>query len=473
MAFYPRALARITTTVQTSRERDELEECAFDLTPREVSIERNEFSKADECSLTFDSSKFPVLPRNIRQALALVHVGDTRALGRSLTEASARWLGYIDEPDVLLSESEGTVHWKGRDYTGLLLDARRPPLRIVPTYGDNLETALRRILNDIPGGENIKLRLHDYQGGAIPEWPELADAAPPGLRTEKIAYDPNDTIWKLIERLCDPFGLIPQIKLDTLEIATSRGSQRPKRLPLFVLGGGPGGIVEYQEKRSLSKIREGIALSGYDLSTGGYIVAQWPPSGDASIAKKLKATKVIKSKSGKHAAKVSKTVGANAAVIDKNDKRHGFAYGNVADEKTLLVAARALYENRSRQEFEGSLRCTRMTVPHVLVGQPFRDERFQIPEFDVLSLTSGDRVFVDVAPEYRQLLAGIDSTNARRSFLADRGFDRAVADVLVKTYERGVQRGLEVYVRSVSFSLGEDGFSMDLNFQALLSAAST
>lgn len=465
MAFYPRSLARITSTVQTSRARDELEECVFDVVPRSVKIERNEFSKADECSLEFDSAHFPVLPRNIRQALALVHLGDVRGLGRELAENTARWLGYIDEPDLVMSETEGTIHWRGRDYTGLMLDARRPPLRIVPTYGDNLETALRRILDDLPGGENIKLVLMD-DGVETLNWPFLDEAAPPGLQKEKIAYDPNDTIWKLIERICDPFGLIPQVKLDTLEIGTSRSSHRPTRLPLFMLGGEIGGITEYRERRALAKIREGILLSGYDLSTGSYIVAQWPPSGDETIAKKLKATKVIKSKNGKAKTPAPKTIGANAALVNKNDKRHSFSYGNVADEATLLEVAKSIYEGRSRQEFEGSLTVKRFRVPHVTNDEVIADA----PEFDVTQLTSGDRILVDVLPEHRQLLAGIDSTEARVSFLVDQGFDRSVANVLVKTYERGVSKGLEVFVRSLSMSLSEDGFSMDINFQALLSA---
>ncbi len=465
--FYPRSLARLTVTVQTSRERDELEEVVFDAIPRDVKIERNEFSKADECTMEFDSAHFPVLPRNIRQALALVHIGDTGRLGRQLEPSSSVWLGYVDDPDLSITDSGGTIHWRGRDYTGLLLDARRPPLRIVPTYGDDLETALRRILDDLPGGENIKLKLVDGETEAL-QWPSLSDAAPPGLQKEKVAHDPNDTIWKLIERLCDPFGLIPQVKLDTLEIGTSRGAQRPERFPLFVLGGdGPGGILEYRERRVLSKIREGITLSGYDLSTGSYIIAQWPPSGDATVAKKLKATKAATGKSGKKTTTKPATVGANAAPIDKNDKRHAFVYGNVANEATLLDAAKALYEGRSRQEFEGSLKCKRMRVPFVGANEQITSAT---PEFDVTRLTSGDRILVDVLPDQRQLLAGVDSTAQRVAMLIGRGYDRSVASILVKTYERGVSNGIEVYVRSVSFSLSEsDGFSLDVNFQALLS----
>lgn len=457
--YYPRAVVRITATVQLSRTRDELEEVVFDAVPRSVKVTRNEFSKADECDLEFDAAKFPVLPRNVRQLLCAVSLGDARGLARELDESALLFLGYADDPELALSETSGTFKFKCRDYTALLLEARRPPLRIVPSYGDALDVALRRILDDIPGGENIKLALMD-DGVETLNWPLLSDAAPPGLKSEKISYDPNDNLWKLIERVCDPFGLIPQIKLDTLEIGTPRGAARPKRLPLFVLG-GPGGAEEYREKRNLAKIREGVTLSGYDLSTGSYIVAQWPPSGDASILKKLKATKVATGKSGK---KKPSTVGANAAVVNTNEKRHGFSYGNVANQATLLEAARALYEGRSRQEFEGSFSSKRFRVPHYAPGEAVRFA----PMFDVTGLTSGDRIFVDVLPEHRQLLAGVDNTQKRIALLEKQGFARDVASLLVKVYERGVDSGIEVYVRTLTMMLVEEGFSLDLVFQALL-----
>jgi len=52
-----------------------------------------------------------------------------------------------------------------------------------------------------------------------------------------------------------------------------------------------------------------------------------------------------------------------ATVVGKDDKRRWFPYGMVANEEALQTAAQRLYEGRSRQEFEGSFSCVRMTAP--------------------------------------------------------------------------------------------------------------
>lgn len=459
-SFYPRVLVRITATLQLSRTKDVTTEVVFYVVPTSIKLDRNEFSKADEVTLEFESVRFPVLPRSVRQMLVQVYLGDGRALDVSdadfATVENLVFIGYADDPELALSESEGAIRFKARDFTGLLLDAKRPTLAIVPTYGDSLRVALRRILDALPGGENIGLRLQ-VAGERTREWPFLDEAAPDGLHGEKLVFDPNDTFWKLIERCCDPFGLIPRIELDTLIVSTSRGADPPPRRPLFVLGAN---LVDYREKRNLIKLHEGIALNGYDLSTQSYVVAQWPPAGDQSVSKKI--AKVATGKSGKKTKAAPPTKGANGAIINPNDKRHWFTYGAVANEETLLAAAKSIYETRSIQEFEGSFVCGRMRVV---------DDTPNGSPYDVLKLTSGDQVVVDVLPQHRQLLAGLDATADRVEYLVDQGYTRDLAVALVRVFESGVEDGLTVFVRSGSMSLTDgEGFRLSVQFQAMLAA---
>jgi hypothetical protein len=445
--YYPKVAVRLVVTYQLSRTREDVQEVTFFAHPRSVKIERNEFSKADECTLEFDSMRFPMLPRMIRQVLCQVYLGDAGALDEELGDGDLAIIGYWEDPELALSEGDGSVKVKLLDFTALYLQAKRPSQVIVPTYGDNLRDALRRILDAVPGGENIRLKLVQ-DGERAREWPFLDEAAPPGLQKAKIAYDPNDTLWKLIERCCDPFGLIPRIELDTLIVSTSRGVTPAPTRPLFVYGAN---LIDYREKRLTQRVREGIALSGYDLSTQSYIFALWPPAGDQSVKKKIKTTRVATTKKGSKSkvVKLPTTIGANATPVSKDEKRHWWPYGVVANEETLLDAARSLYENRSRQEFEGSF-----TTSRFFVAEDVGDGRF-----DVRKITSGDAVVVDVDPKQRQVLGGITSPDGRIAYLVAQGYPRELAIALGRAYESGVEEPLAVFVRSATLSLSEsEGF---------------
>lgn len=456
-AYYPKVAVRITVSYQLSRTREQVDEVTFFAHPRSAKISRNEFSKADECELEFDSARFPVLPRSIRQMLFQVYLGDTGSLDGELDiesrDVDLAFLGYGDDPELALSDTDGTFKVKLRDFTALYLDAKRPPQTIVPTFGDNLKDALRRILDNVAGGDRIRLELWE-DGAESLQWPDLSAAAPPGLQKAKIAYDPNDTLWKLIERCCEPFGLIPRIDLDTLVVATSR-ALRPAVRPLFVYGGN---LLDYREKRQTIRIREGIALQGYDLSTQSYIVALWPPAGDQSVQKKIKATKAATGKKGQKP-KALPTVGATGTPISSSEKRHFWPYGAVANEQALLDAARSIYESRSRQEFEGSFTAARMQV--------IQDSG--TARYDVRKITSGDSVVVDVLPQERQMLGGFTSQEERSAYLTRQGYPSDLAVALARIYESGVQDPIAVFVRSATLSISEgEGFRLGVQFQALL-----
>lgn len=463
--FYPKALVRITATVQLSRTSDKLKTVTFVATPRSVKIDRNDYNQADECTLEFAAVKFPVLPRMIRQVLVQVYLGDVGGLSETLDDIGQSkflmFLGYVDDPELALSESDGTIRWKARDFTALFLDTKRVSVDLVPYYSDDLDVALRRIIDALPGGENMRMRL-EIGGVEELDWPRLADAAPAGLSGAQVPWKPDDTLWHLVKRACDPLGLIPSIELDELVVRESRGIATPAQRAVFVYGGN---LVDYKERRSLLKLREGIGLTAYDLTTKTFITAVYPPAGDQAIAKK--APKTVTSKGGKKTKPT--TFGANATVVGKDDKRRWFPYGMVANEEALQTAAQRLYEGRSRQEFEGTFSCVRMTAPALGRG----NQLLPNVAFDLLDLTSGDRIIVDVLPEQRELLDGATSTEQRIAILERNGYQRAVATVLVRGFETGVSSGLEVYVRSAVFTLSDtEGFKLDVRFEALLSAGS-
>lgn len=451
--FYPRALVRISALVQLSRSVEQLATVVDVVTPRSVVIERNDYNTADKVTIEIDAMNFPILPRLIRQVIVQVFAGDAGSLSGSpedLQEDDAliRFIGYVDDPEATFEDGDGRIKWEARDYTALYLDTKRPSRDVVPSYGDRLDVALRRILDSVPGGSNIGLVLEGAQ-----EWPQLNEAAPKALRDAAIPVKADDTAWHLIKRACDPVAMIPRMVLDKLVVGTSRGLRPPRRRPVFVYGDG---ITTYSEKRKLGKIREGVGLNGYDLSTRRYITAIYPPAHDASIAKKAHVKTAVKKKAL-----------PSPAIPGSDDKRFWMPYGAVANQDALDDAAERLFHERQRQEFEGSFKWSRMTAPNDEsdAEADFDDESFDI---DITGLANGDHIFVGIDPGHRQLLAGVQGFDARVAFLIDQGYSENVAPTLVRAFEENVDATLEVYVRKATHRYDEEGFELTVEFQNFL-----
>lgn len=461
--IYPGALVRVTATLATSSTPTEitpraLKEVEFLARPRQISIERNDYNTADTCSVTMDARNFPLLPRNVRQILIQVYAGDLGGLdvdeAEIATEDKIRFIGYVDEPELSLEE-DGTIELKARDYTALFLDTKRPLSAVVPSYSDNLKTALRRILDSIPGGANISLRLE-----GLDAWPELRTAAPAKLAKAKIPTKADDTAWHLIKRACDPVSLIPRFELDVLVVGTSRGLTVPSRRAILAYGVN---VAHYQEKRHLVRVLEGIGLTAYSIEQRGYIVAVYPKTGDPTLKKPVK--KVAVKKGGKPG-KTSPS-GVSSTEIDPNEKRAWFSYGTVSNQAALNEAAQRIFFERSRQEFSGSLKIRRMRVIQV----DETDEYDDAGTYDVTTLSNGDRIMIDINPRERELLAEIPDPDARVAYLVDSlGYSPSVAGALIRSYTSGLQGPIEVYVRKAVHQFGET-YECSVDFQNLILAA--
>lgn len=457
--FYPRAVVRVTAILSLSLEQDATTQVTFLVDPRSVRIERNDFNTADIAEIEIDASRFPVLPRMIRQALVQVYAGDALGVGPDaidFDDAFVRFIGYVDSPEMSLNDMDGTIRWKARDYTALLLDVKRPSVDIVPRYTDSLEDALRRILDSVPGGDSLGLRLL-IDGVESTEWPTLSDGAPPGLAEARMPVKPDWTAWHLVKAACDPAALIPSFELDTLVVRSSRGLLPPSRRPAFIYGEN---LQEFKETRDLGKLREGIGLVGYSVVDRSSLYAVFPPPGDSSIAKsQSKVGKVATTKNGKP--KGGKVVKSSAgARFDANDKRKWFPFGAVASQEALDGAAEQIWRRRSRGEFEGSFKCARMVVP---------DDTAAEVDYDVTGLASGDRVMLDVLPEHRAILGRYPSSADREAALVDVGYEQGVATALVAVYEAGLDSPREVYVRRATHAYSEgEGYTLTVDYANLI-----
>jgi hypothetical protein len=462
--FFPRALVRFEALLNLSRTTDELQTISSVVRPRSVSVTRNDFNTADTAEIILDVQNFPILPRMVRQVFCTIYMGDAdRIEDPFITDFAetvgdlVRFAGYVDDPEMSLDENDGTITWKLRDFTALLMADTRPPTEVTPSYADNLAVALRRIVNNIPQGKNIKLRyLNETE--VVPEsdlgsWPDLSIVAPKALAGAKIPVKPEDTAWDLIKRCCDPLSLVPSIYLDQLIVRTSRGLISDPRRPVFVYGSN---LMNYKEKRQTGRSKEGTGLTGYLASTRKPIMAFYPPPGDPAISKSKQP--FVPAKEG------------NPAYVEgTEDRRKWFIYGTISSQKALDDAAFRIFTERSRQEWEASFECRRMRVVDDKLPNDVPDDD---ATFDVMTLANADRIWLGVEPDLRQMLAGLSDTNARVQFLVDNGYGVDVAPVMVKAFEVNLGGVIEAYVRKIEFKIDDTGFSADFEVNNLVTIES-
>ena len=449
--YYPQVLVRVTAIVQTNPQTDPIE-VSFVTGARSVKIERNDWNTADKCTVVLDLQRFPVLPRSIRQAHITVYAGDNLAIGTDgdvISDASyIRFCGYVDEPKIDLDEGDHKVTWEARDYTALFLDEKLPSTSVVPRYSDTLDQALQRILTIIPGGENIQLVL----GGGLTQWPSLSTAVTATLRDTKVPIAQNDTAWHFVKRACDPVSLIPQIRLDTLVVAPSKGLAAPKSQAVLVYGAN---LASYSEKKVLPKNHEAIGLRAYNLNSRSIITSIYPPLGDARV------TKPVRPHAGK---KGGKPKMLTLKFFNNGKNIRWYPYPDVQSQAALDAATQRIYGERRQAEYEGSFRVARMRVPDWNV-----DDSIDGTSFDVTQIASGDRVRVLPLAQQRAVLDSMQSTDQRVSYLVSQGFDSDVAAALVRVHEEQGNAIVELFVRKATHEYDESqGFSLVVDFQNII-----
>ena len=455
--FYPQCAINCTATIQLSRTVDRTTTVNFLAYPQKAEWISNPFDEADELRVTLDAQRFPVLPRLIRQLHVQFYGGDAGGIDQTNTvvdDSFIRFIGYADDPELSLSETTGDLTFKARDYTALLIDAKNPPTTLVPRWEQSLFRALRNILDNLPGGENITLILGTHEA---PEslWPMMKDGAPAGVTKGALPAKPTDTLWTLVKRACDPLGLIPRIHLDQLIVAPSRGFRIATR-GAFIAGKT---VTKYTEKRLTTRIREGIGLRAYNPISRSMMTGLYPPLGDAAIQK-----------THRHAAKKKATP---PLVPGSGEKRLWFQlHESVQSQEILDAKAQFIYESRSMQELSGSFESSRMLVESDDPSSASASTSDVIAEdFDVTAIESGDQVTIDVNLQDRQLLADDGTTAERVQRLEDAGYDGSVAAALVAAYEASAEAALAVYVRKAThlYSVDDPGYNLMIEYQNLIS----
>jgi hypothetical protein len=411
----------------------------FPIRVRRAWWELNDHQHADQLKLTAEWKDVGIDPRLLSSAVVQFYLGTADDEGEWRPSAeNLRFVGILQRAQRSAKQGEGfTVDLEFHDYTALFLRTKLPQDGI-PDYSQTLDEAWRRICEHcgfyavddpkkiVSSVSALRGRLRPI-GSLAQSWPPLLKraVAPRFARlAAKVPAKPDSDAWAVWQQCCGMCGLISFIRKDECLVTLAQDYYTEKDPPRLVWAEN---VVALTETRNADLAGKGAAVTSFDPLTMTTLEAFYPPRADPKVTTK-------------HAVASDKGVPA--------ERYDFFAYTGVTDQGQLDALARRIWEERSRQELEGSLTTVEMVT-----------ETMSKRAFDLLTLGSGDAIRVDFRANERGALLDIPSLDGRIAYLVARGYSGGVAELMAKNTQALASLKSEFCVRRVTVDLqtGSDG----------------
>jgi len=373
---------------------------------KKVEIISTDHNHCDEAHVTAAFRDIGTDVRLLTNATATVHIINADPSGRwEMTPANAAFAGVLTRPQRSGdSESGLDVELEFLDYTRLFLKAKPFGQKGIPDFSQTLSEAWKRIVSQTPGAEALSdtLVLQGITGD-----PKLSDAvAKRFAKFSKVPTKPRCDAWAVWKTTVGMLGLVTYIHLDKCIVTTATNYWTRSDPPRFIWGQN---IKHIEESRD-EVYRKGICMTSYDPITMRTVEGFYPPVGDKSIRKKNVSPKRL---------------GDQNAVLLAEEREYFQSPLPTTDKKVLEKVAQAVYEERSRQELQGTLETKEMVL------QTMRSH-----DFDIVRLKAGDSIRVEFKAEDLEMLqayAGSGGTvEAMAGYLKGIGYSPTMAELLAR-----------------------------------------
>jgi hypothetical protein len=421
----------------------------FDMPVKRFRLERNDYSMADVLEVEADWGVAGLDPRLVTDGTCEFSInsgGDDPALqtwGYATPKPSSlRFAGIVQKPSRHWSESKKAASLLFHDYTTIYIAEKPFVTAGMPDYSQTLSQAWARICDHVGPtdpdtgkivsviGANLRnniLFLGDAKDVV------LGGGVGARFRKDKLgAAGPVDA-WAMWQQAVQQCGLISYIEADHLVITTATDYYTAKNPPRLIMGRN---LIDLEEERDLRRGLGGIVLQSFDPMTGTTLEVFSPRMGDSSVRKKV--------------LKTSKKKAPTEDQVLHAENREVFFWPGITDVGRLQVIADTVQEVRSRQELAGHISTGAMLVPSAQdVGSIAATA-----DFDLLTLSAGDVVSVEVEPDLMTELLGAPKTwgsgeDARIQIAMDHGYAEAAATVLVANLASFAALGCKFFVRNV------------------------
>jgi hypothetical protein len=295
----------------------------IDAVPVEVEVVRNHHREADTAKIEIEYSDFPIDPRTLRAVRVIVLLGSVAEPTDQLDASNPDhrvFLGFVDEPQTVLSGDGDRVKLEARDATALFLDYAWPTGAAI-NIDSTLAVIVYGIQAQVPGAGGMPVEI--VAGSASINVGEK-------LGRTKWAPQKGDDAWTVLVELCGLLGLVPVVELDKLRIIDAAAVQTatPAR---FVYGQN---LEQLTYRRRLVESRSSqILVRCWDEQKRERREAIYPPSPE--VAKKI--------------------VGYDGKIADVDAPQVPYYVSGSFTQADLDALAESIYEEAARNQIEGEL----------------------------------------------------------------------------------------------------------------------
>jgi hypothetical protein len=450
----------------------------------------NNHNAADELKVTCSWRDAGTDPRLLRNALARLYIGNANSAGEWDEEnppaTDCRFIGLLTRAKRTAIHGEAmTVDLEFLDFTTLFIEAKPFGAKGIPHFSMRLDEAWRCVCSQTPGAEKLADGLTGI--GLAERWP---DGEWPLLKTAvsarfaklgKVPTKPKCNAWEVWMQCVGMMGLISYIRQDECIVTTATHYFTSENPPRLIWGRN---ILRMSEARNPQATR-GVGLASFDPLTATTIEAVWPPVGDIRIRKKIivphprRSTGMLSANTHANAHRHKTTpASADPARIRQNEDRDWFQYASVHDPDALLECAKSVWEQRSRQEVEGTIVTAEMVVDRYdgsLTGRTMDADLYddsgklkdENKTFELMDLQAGDNVRIEIDQEDKSALLAQGDWNGALHYLIDRGYAASVAAIMASNMVDFALLDPIFYVKRVQTTLdlqGDGHFEVEVTY---------
>lgn len=474
--YYPQAAMFLRLRLEDFGDKASgLSDKQFDINclARRVTVNLNEYTKADTFEAEIDYKNFPFDPRCIRACAVTIAIQDmgniftnTNSLNPlQLSEENVVFIGFADEESITFNDDTRTVKLDGRDNTALLID--RKYLAGNLPVDKPLDQVIKQILSELEETRDLKVdvRISD----ALPVLASFFSDKSSLSGKKNIKKD--QSYWDLIQSVVADAGLIAYIELDRLVITKPRVLFDKNQAKKFIYGKN---LKNLEFKRKIGRKKGfNIAVRCLNVESKEVLEALIPKEATDAWAKEtgipnteVVIPKVVPAEPTKMGGKEKPTEN-QLSDVDAEQKGDPAPYitfrvANVTSKPQLIEIGQSIYEEIGRQQIEGSFETREMKIKYT--RQDGKEELFNI-----LKLRVGSPVSIEIESDDLRVIRNIRNQAGIENYLVDKKYDRRVARSLAQSIGKS---NTPFYTKAVTFTMdAESGFDCKIDFLNFIESA--
>lgn len=419
----------------------------------EATWTKNNHLVADELSITIGWKEGGVDPRAIKNARCGFWLWDTNQEEFDSSK-HLRFTGICKKAQRKLMESGWAVELTFHDYTTLFLANKPLKTSAMPEWSDTIQQIWERICDntgwqDPSNGKILSsveaLKPNLFFTSEVIASRTLGELVPQRFHAvSKPTPKRGASSWDVWQWCIASLGLISYIDKDQCWVTDTTEHYKSRNAARAMYGFN---IHSLDEEVDTTITTKGILLKSFDPLKQQVMESFYPEPGDERI------------KTRRSAAGAKSEGGSSITANEVSGEYEEYNRYDIQDQAALDRAAQEAYEERSRQEIEGTFHTSEVVL-----------EAKDGSNVDIFDLRAGDAIAIETDPGLRDTLLGLEGgETAQIRYLVDRcDYDEDLAALIAKNINALELASPIFHIKSLSIRVGPQEFDAEIKFHNLV-----